>query len=318
MTTNDAGPTMSLLDLGIIAPGQNGEQVLGRTLRLAALADRLGYERLWLSEHHEAHFAWAGPEVMLATLAQATSRIGLGAAAVLLPLYSPLQVAESYRSLAAVSNGRVALGVCGGVPADPVALEALLGRNEEPAVASRAFAAKLQALVRYLDGDFPPGHRFAAGATPCHAPRPPLWIMGSGPGTAELAAVSDANYAYSMFHRASGQDAAVPAAYRERARQRGREGEVLVALSCVCADSEAAAQRQRSQVEAWIGATMRVNIAGTPQSCHEQLLAACDTYGARGVIVFHMWHLEEPRRDALVALAQLWGLAPSGSEAAHG
>lgn len=318
MTTPDAGPTMSLLDLGIIAPGQNGAQVLQQTLRLAALADRLGYDRLWLSEHHEAHFAWAGPEVMLATLAQATTRIGLGSAAVLLPLYSPLQVAECYRSLAAVSGGRVALGVCGGVPADPVALEALLGRNEEPAVASRAFAARLEALVRYLDGDFPAGHRFAAGATPCHAQRPPLWIMGSGPGTAELAAVSGANYAYSMFHRASGQDAAIPAAYRQRARQRGREGEVLVALSCVCADTDAAAQRQRSQVEAWIGATMRVNIAGTPRACHDQLMAACETYGAQGVIVFHMWHLEERRRDALVALAELSGLAAAGGEGAHG
>jgi luciferase family oxidoreductase group 1 len=319
MNQRRSAPTMSVLDLGIIAPGQHGREVLAQTLRLAALADRLGYERLWLSEHHEAHFAWAAPEIVLATLAQTTRRIGLGSAAVLLPLYSPLAVAETYRGLATLSGGRIALGVCGGVPADTVALAALLGREEPPAVASRQFADKLHALLRYLDGDFPPGHRFADGATPCHAPRPPLWIMGSGAGTAQLAAASGAGYAYSMFHRASTRDPAVCAAYREQAHAGGGTPEVLVALSCVCADDEAAAYAQRDQVEAWIGGTMRVNVAGTPTACHEQIGAACERFGAQGAIVYHMWHLEERRRAALVALAELAGLAaPSEREAVHG
>ncbi len=315
-------PAVSLLDLGIIAPGQDGAQVLQQTMRMASLADQLGYDRLWLSEHHESHFAWASPEVMLATLAQTTHHIGLGSAAVLLPLYSPLHVAETYRSLAALSSGRIALGVCGGVPADTVALAALLGRDEQPAIASRQFADKLAALVQYLNGDFPPGHRFATGVTPCFANRPPLWIMGSGFGTAELAAKSGAGYAYSLFHRGSTHDAAVTAAYREHAAQRAGKSEVSIALSCVCADTDAAAQAQRTQVEGWIGSTMRVNIAGTPQACHEQILAACDKYGAEGVIIYHMWHLEECRRDALVALSELFGLSglqvmPDG-EVTHG
>ena len=172
--------SVSLLDLGIIAPGQNGASILEQTLRLAQLADRLGYERLWLSEHHEAHFAWTGPEVVLATLAQATRRIGLGSAAVLLPLYSPLAVAEAYRTLSALSGNRIALGVCAGVPADPVALAALMENEMDAGNASRQLADKLAALVRYLDGDFPAGHRFANGATPCFAERPALWLMGVG------------------------------------------------------------------------------------------------------------------------------------------
>jgi luciferase family oxidoreductase group 1 len=312
-------PTMSLLDLGIIAPGQDGREILAQTLRLAALADRLGYERLWLAEHHEAHFAWAAPEVVLATLAQCTRRIGLGSAAVLLPLYSPLAVAETYRALATLTHGRIALGVCGGVPADTVALAALLGREEAPAVATRQFADKLGALLRYLDGDFPPGHRFAAGATPCHAQRPPVWVMGSGPGTAQLAAASGAGYAYSMFHRASTQDPAVCAGYRQQMQAGGGTPQVLVALSCVCADTDAAANEQRDRVQAWIGATMQVNVAGTPRACHEQIVAACERFGAQGAIVYHMWHVEARRRDALVALAELSGLAAAtDGEVVHG
>jgi len=197
-----------------------------------------------------------------------------------------------------------------------VALAALLGREEEPAVATRVFADKLAALIRYLDGDFAPGHRFATGATPCFAGRPPVWVMGSGFGTAELAAKSGAGYAYSMFHRASTQDGAVTNRYREHARLEVGSDQVAIALSCVAADTDAEAQAQRQQVESWIGGTMRVNIAGTLQACAEQIREACTKFGTGHVIVFHMWHLEEQRRAAMHAFAELFGLQATGE--AHG
>ena len=310
--------TLSLLDLGIIAPGQDGKEVLAQTLRMAKLADQLGYERLWLAEHHEAHFSWAAPEMMLAAIVQLTQRIGLGSAAVLLPLYSPLAVAENYRGLSALSGGRVVLGVCGGVPADPLALAALTGSDDAAGMVTRQFADKLAALVKYLNGDFPAGHRFAHAATPCFAERPPLWIMGSGFGTAELAAKSAASYAYTLFHRASTQDAAITSAYRQKyAEYQAMAGEdteaagqasVAIALSCVCADSQEAAQAQKQQVESWIGSTMRVNICGTPSSCRDQILAIQERYDADNIIVYHMWHLEEPKRAAIVALADMFQL----------
>jgi luciferase family oxidoreductase group 1 len=306
--------SLSLLDLGIIAPGQNGAEVLAHTFTLAKLADELGYDRLWLAEHHEAHFCWAAPEMMLAALAQTTRRIGLGSAAVLLPLYSPLAVAENYRGLAALSGGRVVLGVCGGVPADTLALAALTGNADAAPVVTRQFADKLSALLRYLDGDFPAGHRFANAATPCFAARPPVWIMGSGFGTAELAAKSAASYAYSLFHRASTQDPAITAAYRQQYagyQASAADAGVAIALSCVCADSEAEAEAQKQQVEGWIGGTMRVNICGTPQSCRDQIVAMQDRYSADSIIIYHMWHLPERRRAAIIALAELFQLPTS-------
>lgn len=303
--------TFSLLDLGIIAPGQQGSDILAQTLRLAQLADRLGYDRLWLAEHHEAHFCWTAPETMLATLAQTTRRIGLGSASVLLPLYSPLAVAETYRNLSALSGGRVALGVCGGVPADTVALAALTGTDQEPGIVASRFPDKLTALVTYLDGDFPDGHRFAQGATPCFAERPPLWVMGSGFGSAELAANAGASYAYSLFHRSSGQDAAIGQAYRKRyaeKEQSGRQSHLAVALSCVCAETPESAQAQKQQVEQWLQATMRVNIYGTPSQCYEQIMAIGEHYAADNIIVYHMWHLEQQRQTAITALAELFRL----------
>lgn len=307
-----SGLSLSLLDLGIIAPGQRGQDVLAQTFELARLADQLGYERLWLAEHHESHFCWTAPEMMLAALAKTTQRIGLGSAAVLLPLYSPLAVAENYRGLAALSGGRVALGVCGGVPADVVALAALTGNSDAAATVTKQFSTKLINLVRYLDGDFPDGHRFAQGATPCFAERPPLWVMGSGFGTAELAAKSSATYAYSLFHRASTQDAAITRAYREHYENyhSGKNrSHVAVALSCVCAESAAEAQSQKQQVETWIGNTMRVNICGTPEECRDQLLAIQERYQADNLIIYHMWHLAQRKRNAMLALAEMFGLS---------
>jgi luciferase family oxidoreductase group 1 len=301
-------PSISVLDFGTIAPGQTGAQVLKLTQELAILADRLGYERLWLSEHHEAHFAWASPEPLLAALTQTTSRIGLGSAAVLLPLYSPLHVAETYQSLSALSSGRVALGVCASVPEDTMALAALLGREANAGDASRQFAQKLLELAQYLNNDFTPDHRFAKGATPCFAARPPLWVMGSGFGSAELAAKSGASYAYTLFHRGSTHDPAVVAAFREHAQERREKPTVSIAISCICADNDASAVAQRSQIESWIGGTMQINIVGTPQTCHEQILASCDKYGAQEVIIYNMWHLAERRRDALIALSELFQL----------
>lgn len=303
--------SISLLDLGILAPAQLGRDILAQTFRTARLADQLGYQRFWLAEHHEAHFSWAAPEIIIAALSQTTQRIGLGSAAVLLPLYSPLAVAENYRGLSALARGRIALGVCGGVPADTIALAGLSGTDLPAATITQQFANKLAELVRYLHGDFPAQHRFANCATPCDADPPALWVMGSGFGTAELAAKSAAGYAYSLFHRASTQDAAIPQAYRQHYQHyQAAQGnpEVAIALSCICADSIAEAEQQKQRVETWLGGSMRVNIVGTPQTCRDELLSIQEKYTANQLIIYHMWHLEQAKHAAISALAELFEL----------
>src|SRR3954454_3625842 len=113
---------LSVLDFGIIAPGRSGREVLADSLELAERLDRLRYHRLWLSEHHESHFCWTGPEVMVAALGQGSRRLRPGTAALLLPLRNPLQVAECFRTLEALTPGRIDLGVCAGIPQEPAGL----------------------------------------------------------------------------------------------------------------------------------------------------------------------------------------------------
>lgn len=299
----------SVLDFGIVAPGQSGPQVLADSLDLADRLDRLGYHRLWLSEHHEAHFCWTAPEVMVAALAQRTRRLRIGTAALLLPIRNPLLVAETFRTLSALTPGRIDLGVCAGVPADNMALAALAGTDgqqgegEAPDIAGlmAGFAPRLARLVDYLHGRFPAGHRFANAATPLFAAPPPVWVMGSGPGSAAAAADQGAHYAYSLFHRGSRLDPAVPAAFR--ARQTG--GRVAIAASCICAPTEEDAAAQRRLVEGWLKEDMRVVISGTPDECRAQVLDLAARFQADEVILLHLWHDHARRIAAVEAMAPL-------------
>src|SRR3546814_20911567 len=76
------------------------------------------------------------------------------------------------------------------------------------------FGPRLRELADLLHGNFPAGHRFAGGAPPQFVRPPPVWVMGSGPGSAAAAASVGADYAYSLFHRGSRLDPAVPAVFR--------------------------------------------------------------------------------------------------------
>jgi len=298
-----SAPLHSILDFGIVAPGRSGPQVLADSLDYAARIEKLGYHRLWLSEHHEAHFCWTAPEVMVAALAQRTRRLRIGTAAVLLPVRNPLLLAETYRTLEALTPGRIDLGVCAGVPTDREALTRL-AQDETADIAElmKSFGDKLAEVMKLLRGDFPKGHRFVGAATPQFVVAPPVWVMGSSASSASVAASVGADYAYSLFHRGSKLDPAVTAAYRETRP----EGRIAVAASCICAPDAQKAEAQRILVEGWFKDDVRIVIAGTPADCHDQIQDLARRFGADEVIVLHLWHEQAPRLDALEAMAEFF------------
>src|SRR5450755_4190647 len=103
---------ISVLDQSPISEGSTGADALRNTLDLARLADNLGYTRYWVAEHHGTPMlACASPEVMIAAIGAATSRIRIGSGGVMLPHYSPLKVAETFSILSALYPGRVDLGI---------------------------------------------------------------------------------------------------------------------------------------------------------------------------------------------------------------
>src|SRR5919112_1242731 len=117
---------LSVLDVSPVSSNSNGAQALRNTLELARLADRLGYERYWLAEHHNLPtIASSAPEVMIGHVANATGKIRVGAGGIMLPNHAPLRVVETFRVLEAMHPGRIDLGIGRAPGTDPVTATAL-------------------------------------------------------------------------------------------------------------------------------------------------------------------------------------------------
>ena len=103
---------LSVLDPSPVTTATPGSAALHNSLDLASLADRLGYHRYWLAEHHNlANIASSSPDIMIAQVAAMTSRIRVGSGGVMLPNHAPLMVAERFKVLEALFPGRIDLGI---------------------------------------------------------------------------------------------------------------------------------------------------------------------------------------------------------------
>src|SRR5260370_38028984 len=104
--------TLSVLDQSPIRDGGSPAQAINETVALAQAAERLGYHRYWVAEHHaSAGLAGTAPEILVARLAACTSALRVGSGGLMLSHYSPLKVAETFRVLEALYPGRIDLGI---------------------------------------------------------------------------------------------------------------------------------------------------------------------------------------------------------------
>src|ERR1700694_4372845 len=103
---------LSVLDLSPVTVDGSGAQALRNSLDLAQLADRLGYARYWVAEHHNLpNIASSAPDIMIGQIAALTSRMRIGSGGVMLPNHAPLMVAERFKVLEAIYPGRIDLGL---------------------------------------------------------------------------------------------------------------------------------------------------------------------------------------------------------------
>ena len=217
---------------------------LRHTVALARAADELGYSRYWLAEHHNTGgLAGTAPEVLAAHVASATSRIRVGSGGVLLSHYSPLKVAEAFGVLSALFPGRIDLGIGRAVGADPVASAAL--QPGPTAYGDDQFPRRVVDLLGWLGGGLEADHPAAAvRAMPDGGHRPDVWLLGSSPHSAGLAAALGLPYSFAHFITPDFGPQVV-ARYRRNFRPSGADTEprVTVAVAAVCADTDEAAER---------------------------------------------------------------------------
>jgi luciferase family oxidoreductase group 1 len=203
---------LSVLDQSPIPEGATAADALRNTLDLARLADRLGYARFWMAEHHGTPaLACTSPEVMIGPVADATARIRVGSGGVMLPHYSPLKVAESFSILADLYPGRIDLGIGRAAGTSPGVAFAL--QRDRRQAAPDDFRQQLDELLGYFENRPRDGGAFRQLAL-MHFSSPAPCLLGSSPQSAVWAAELGLPYCFADFINSAG--APIAAYYRQR------------------------------------------------------------------------------------------------------
>ena len=328
---------LSVLDLSPVGRGSTPGAALHNSATLAVEAERLGYRRHWVAEHHNMPgIASSSPPVLLAHLAAATSTIRLGSGGLMLPNHAPLAVAEQFGMLEALHPGRIDLGIGRAPGTDPLTASAL--RRAAGPEAVEDFPDQLGQLLGFFDGAWPEGHPYRGiTAVPALGHRPEIWLLGSSTYSAQASGYLGMRFSFA-YHFAPMVVHEALDAYRSsfRASSELSTPHVMLGVSVVCAPSdeearflagsgalaflrlragrpdvyptpeEAAEHRftpaEREMVKAWTAS----HVIGSPTTVTarlEELVAATD---ADELIVTTMVHSPDARLRSYQLLADAW------------
>jgi luciferase family oxidoreductase group 1 len=313
------------------------------TIELARLAERLGYHRYWLAEHHSSStLADASPEVLIPIVAAHTSRIRVGSGGIMLSHYSPLKVAEQFRMMEAVYPGRIDIGL-GRAPGS----DGRTARALQPGQAMRDvddYPQQVLDVLNYLRGRLPDGHEFTGvTAMPAGPAVPEMWLLASSMGSTYYAAALGLPLSFAHFISQEGGPEAVEW-YRRNycASDLHPEPRVSIGISVTCADTDAEARglgtgrhisrlrreqgrpldrvltSEEAEAElralsanelAYVEAQRARAIEGSPETVRRKTESLAAEYGADEVIVLTIMPSYELRAKSYMLVANEFNLA---------
>ena len=236
---------LSVLDYAMVDSGRTSQEALRETVALAQLADKLGYHRFWVAEHHQVPaLASASPELMIMHLLGKTQRIMIGSGGIMLPHYQPYKVAEWVTTLRSLYPGRVNVGL-GNNPGTSSVRE-LMGTGE---LKRSDYAQQVTDLVQYLaDPD-------AVGLHSAGPSQEALWLLSAGLQSAQLAGSLGQAYVYGYF-LAPGKDPLASArdaltTYRAACQEAGHRPQASLAVFVVLGQDETQCQQLLSALDIW-------------------------------------------------------------------
>jgi luciferase family oxidoreductase group 1 len=235
---------LSILDLAFIPAGSTAAVALHRSLDLAQHAERWGYRRFWLAEHHNmVGIASAATAVAIGHVAAGTQTIRVGAGGVMLPNHSPMVIAEQFGTLESLFPGRIDLGLGRAPGTDQLTLRAL----RRDINAADAFPQDVLELQQFFA---PPEPNQRIRAVPGAGLEVPLWILGSSLFGARLAAMLGLPYAFaSHFAPAALADAVKIYRAEFQPSKQLQEPYVMAGVNVVVAGSEAEARRRFTSIQ---------------------------------------------------------------------
>jgi len=336
---------LSVLDQSPVREDGDARTALEETIALAQAAERLGYTRYWLAEHHgTAGFAGSSPEIMVTRVAAATEHIRVGSGGVMLSHYSPLKVAENFKLLENLYPGRIDLGI-GRAPGSDGLTAAALAYGSE--VGIEYFPTKIADMVAFL-ADTPPATKpfRDVRATPAVAQAPEVWLLGSSDQSAAYAA--HFGLAYSFAHFIAPQVIApVLKYYRDKFEPSGSLAapRANAAVFVICADTQEEADYLAASRDLWrlrlnqgqhlpyahpdaalaydyspqelqvVAANKANRFAGTPDSLRDQLGAFAEENSLDELLVLTITYNFETRLRSYEMLAAAFALTARGEAA---
>ena len=316
------------LPLSVLAPSlarsaDEAGTALQETLAMARWCEQLGYRRFWVSEHHAfPSVAGSAPEVLLAAIGAATQSIRIGSGGIMLPHYSAYKVAEVFSLLANLYPDRIDLGV-GRAPGADMSTAVALANDGRPKF--ERFPEQVAQLSDYL---------WAETTQPVVSPRPPsdipLWMLGSSPDSAVLAAQRGLPYNLGLFINPQA-DPRLIGLYKQHFQpsEHLAEPHAILTFSVFCADSEeqalalqltydlnlfrfftgqsegrsltpaeAQAHTLSQQELAFIASRENSRASGTPEQVREKVLALAELHQADEIMaVTNMYYFEDRKRS---------------------
>ncbi|UKS30813.1 LLM class flavin-dependent oxidoreductase [Paenibacillus sp. HWE-109] len=241
---------LGVLDLvPVISPADPGF-ALEQAVQLAQQAEKWGYSRYWVAEHHDMPgLACTSPEVLLAHIGARTQHIRLGSGALLLPHYKPLKVAENFHMLATLYPGRVDLGI-GRAPGGSAQVTIALSGNFLENV--RQLPTSLESLMALLDNQYECEGQ-VVHARPLPATPPDVWLLGTNRKSAEFAAAYGTGYVFGQFMSDSDM-LEMLSVYRQNFQPSKASAvpRTLVAIGVICAPTDEEAQALASSGVPWL------------------------------------------------------------------
>lgn len=327
---------LSILDQSPVRQGDSARQALLETTELAQLAEKLGYQRFWVSEHHNtASLAGSAPEILIAHLANHTQKIRLGSGGIMLPNHSALKVAENFRLLESLYPGRIDLGL-GRAPGTDRYTASLL--NPSNTFNEKEFTQQLVDLRHYLNDTGIPGPKQTkVQAIPRAETVPALWMLSSSGQSGVFAAHFGMGFSFAHFINPLGGPHMVHM-YKTHfeASESLKTPQANVAIFVMCADTEEKAAQMQAEMDVRLlqiekGARTgmlpfaEINkqefseeeqeritfnrqrmLAGTPQQLKPKLEQLAASYGVDEIVAITITHSFADRKRSYELLAQMF------------
>ena len=331
---------LGVLDQVFVGEGKTAADALRESTRLVRAAESFGYSRFWVSEHHGMRaIAFSSPEVLIAHLAAATSRIRVGAGGIMLPHYSAYKVAENFRLLEALHPGRIDLGLGRAPGGMPISTKAL---QENKYVDVDQYPQQVSDLIGFLHEAMPAGHPYEKLlAAPSIPTAPEIWLLGSSDESAKIAARLGTSYAFAEFFGTPGGREAIRyyLDHFEPNPLLPDRPRTMIATIAICAETEEEADRLAksgdllflgvrtgkempflpsvqtavdypySSAEQVLVREIRLRKAvGTPAQVKERLLKLSEEYNAEEILINSPIHDERARIRSYELIAEAFGI----------